>query len=162
MGVLCSRSVARKETDMNDDDRRPHENPPAPPAVEHIYHAWDDALGRKDAEAALALYAPDAILESPLVRHLLGSERGIRQGRDELRPFIELVLSRTPPARQRHRTGFFTDAQRLLWEYPRVTPNGEQMDLVEVMDLRDGLIQHHRVYWGWLGLRILELDGYRR
>src|SRR5262245_55310465 len=130
--------------------------------MEHIYHAWDEALGRKDADAALALYAPDAILESPLVRHLLGSERGILLGRDELRPFFELVSSRTPPARKRHRTGLFTDGEHLLWEYPRVTPHGEQMDLVEVMNVRDGLIQHHRVYWGWLGLRILEHDGYRR
>jgi hypothetical protein len=96
----------------------------------------DDALGRKHADAALALYAPDAMLESPLVRHLLGSERGIRQGRDE--PLHRAGM--TPPTRQRHRTGFFSDGQRLLWEYPRVTPNGEQMDLVEVMDLRNGLI----------------------
>ncbi len=51
---------------MNDDDRRPPENPPSHPAVERIYHAWDDALGRKDADAALALYAPDAILGSPI------------------------------------------------------------------------------------------------
>jgi hypothetical protein len=30
---------------------------------------------------------------------------------------------------------------------------GEQMDLVEVMELNDeGLIQHHKVYWGWFGL----------
>ena len=130
--------------------------------MEHIYRAWDEALGRKDADAALALYAPDAILESPLVRHLLGSERGIRQGSEELRSFIELVMSRTPAVRQRHRTGLFTDGSCLLWEYPRVTPRGEQMDLVEVMDLRDGLIQHHRVYWGWFGLRVLERDGYRR
>jgi ketosteroid isomerase-like protein len=146
---------------MNDDDRRLHENPPHP-AVEHVYDAWDDALGRKDADAALALYAPDAVLESPLVRHLLRSEQGIRRGHDELRPFIELALSRTPPGRRRHRTGYFTDGQRLVWEYPRVTPNGEQMDLVEVMDIRGGLIDHHRVYWGWLGLRLLERDGYRR
>ena len=130
--------------------------------MEYIYHAWDEALGRKDTDAALALYAPDAILESPLVRHLLGSEQGIRQGSEELRPFIELVMSRTPAVRQRHRTGLFTDGRRLIWEYPRITPRGEQMDLVEVMELRDGLIQHHRVYWGWFGLRVLERDGYRR
>jgi hypothetical protein len=147
---------------MNDDDRGPQENPSLHPAAERIYHAWDEALGNKDADAALALYTPDAILESPLVRHLVGVERGIRQGHDELRSFIELVLSRTPPTRQRHRADFFTDGGRLMWEYPRVTPSSEQMDLVEVMDLRNGLIRHHRVYWGWLALRVLERDGYRR
>jgi hypothetical protein len=29
------------------------------------------------------------------------------------------------------------------------------------MDIADGLIQQHRVYWGWLGLKVLEDDGHR-
>jgi hypothetical protein len=37
----------------------------------------------------------------------------------------------------------------------RATPDGDQIDLVEVMDLSDGLIAHHRVYWGWIGFRTL-------
>ncbi len=130
-------------------------------AAERIYHAWDDALGKKDLEAALALYAEDATLESPLVRHLLGSERGIIHGKADLRSFVEKVFATQPPQRQRHRHGFFTDGTRLMWEYPREGANGEQFDLVEVMQLRDGLIQHHRVYWGWFGLKHLEQGGHR-
>ncbi len=30
------------------------------------------------------------------------------------------------------------------------------MDVVEVMEIRDGLIQHHRVYWGWYSVRLYE------
>jgi hypothetical protein len=130
--------------------------------AEHIYHAWDEALGKKDLDAALALYAPDATIESPLVRHLLGSDVGICRGHDDLRRFIEIVFQRTPAVRQRFRAGFFTDGKKLTWEYPRITPEGEQVDLVEVMELKDGLIQHHRVYWGWFGLQVLEKDEYRR
>ena len=37
----------------------------------------------------------------------------------------------------------------------RATPDGDQIDLVEVMDVSDGLITHHRVYWGWVGFRTL-------
>ena len=131
-------------------------------AAEQIYHAWDEALGRKDLDAALALYAPDATIESPLVRHLLGSDIGICQGHNDLRHFIDIVLQRTPPVRQRFLTGFFTDGKKLMWEYPPATPEGEQVDLVEVMELEDGLIQHHRIYWGWFGLGVLEKDEYRR
>jgi hypothetical protein len=29
------------------------------------------------------------------------------------------------------------------------------MDIVEVMEIRDGLIAHHRVYWGWVGAGML-------
>jgi hypothetical protein len=54
-----------------------------------------------------------------------------------------------PPARQRYREGFFTDGRKLMWEYPRATPDGEQMDFVEVMEINDdGLIARHCVYWG--------------
>jgi hypothetical protein len=125
-------------------------------AVERIYKAWDEALGTKDLDAVLALYAPDATIESPLVAHLLGVESGICQGHVELRRFIHLVFQRQPAARKRFRTGYFTDGTKLMWEYPRATPDGEQMDFVEVMELKRGLIQHHRVYWGWFGLSILK------
>ena len=50
----------------------------------------------------------------------------------------------------------------MIREYPRVTVDGQQMDLVEVMELNDGLIQRHRAYWGWLGVKLLAEDGYRR
>jgi hypothetical protein len=131
--------------------------------AEQIYHDWDEALGRKDVEAAMALYASDCTLESPLICHLLGSERGIVEGRDKLREFVRLVFSRTPATRQRYRKGFFTDGRKLIWEYPRATPHGEQMDLVESMDINDdGLIQRHCVYWGWYGVGVLQRDAYHR
>ena len=50
----------------------------------------------------------------------------------------------------------------LVWEYPRATPNGEQIDLVEVMELENGLIHRHRVYWGWYGVKTIEEDRYHR
>jgi hypothetical protein len=132
-------------------------------SAEQIYHDWDEALGRKDLEAAIALYAPDCTLESPLICHLLGSERGIVEGRDKLRNFVHLVFSRTPATRQRYRKGFFTDGRKLIWEYPRAMPNGEQMDFVESMEINDdGLIQRHCVYWGWYGVGVLQRDAYHR
>ena len=39
--------------------------------IEHIYHAWDNALGKKDVNAAMA---PDATIESPLVSYLLNRD----------------------------------------------------------------------------------------
>jgi len=43
--------------------------------------------------------------------------------------------------------------RKMMFEYPRATPEGEQMGFVEVIELNDdGLIQYHKVYWGmaWL------------
>jgi hypothetical protein len=82
--------------------------------VEHIYFAWDAALSRNDAEAALALHARDAHFESPLVPHLLGTQGGILHGHDELRPLFEKLAKRKPQIRQYHRTGYLTDGKRLI------------------------------------------------
>jgi ketosteroid isomerase-like protein len=124
--------------------------------AERIYRLWDDALGKKDLEASLSLYADDASIESPLVQHLMKTTEGIVQGRDNLRKFIALVFATNPPQRKRFRTGFFTDGRVVTWEYPRAAPDGDQMELVEVMEIRDGLIWRHRVYWGWYALNVLK------
>jgi hypothetical protein len=56
-----------------------------------------------------------------------------------------------------------TDGNKLMWEYPRAAPNGDQIDFVEVMELNDhGLIQNHRIYWGWFGFGVLNRDEYHK
>ena len=129
--------------------------------VERVYFAWDDALSRNDKQALLALYAHDAVIESPLIPHVLKTERGVLRGRTEIQALLDEVAARKPPVRRFHRTGYLTDGKRLIWEYPREIPDGEQMDFVESMELSDdGLIQRHRVYWGWFGVRVLQRDEY--
>jgi hypothetical protein len=78
-----------------------------------------------------------------------------------LRSFVEMVFRTQPPQRKRYRRGFFTDGARLMWEYPRAAADDEQFDLVEVMELKQGLIQHHRVYWGWFGMKHLQEGAHR-
>lgn len=131
-------------------------------AIEHVFKAWDDALGAKDLDAAMALYQPDATLESPLVCYLLGVDEGTVFGRDALRDFVEQVFAHQSPQRRRFRSDLLTDGSRVTWEYPRESPDGDQMDIVEIMEIRDGLIAHHRVYWGWYGVRMLLRDEHDR
>ena len=46
----------------------------------------------------------------------------------------------------------------------RETPDGDQMDFVELfeMEVQDGQIRRHCVYWGWYGVKVIEQDHYRR
>lgn len=132
-----------------------------PAAVEAVTYAWERALAAHDVEGLLACYAPEATLESPVVAHITGG-RGICHGHEQLRSFFAEVVARTPEVRRYRRAGFFTDGRRATWEYPRATPDGEQMDFVEVMDIEDGLIRTHRVYWGWRGVEVLRNDQYHR
>jgi hypothetical protein len=118
------------------------------PEIERIYREWDEALSKNDSTALVALYAPDATLESPAVSHLMGTEKGICRGREELKTLFDIVGQRKQNIRQFYRSGYFTDGKKLMWEYPHTTPEGDQMDFVEVMEIENGLIQKHRVYWG--------------
>ena len=124
--------------------------------IEKIYREWDDALSKLDVERLLALYAPDAILESPLVPHLLKTDRGVLHGRDQLRRLLEELAKTQPKTRRFYRKGYVTDGKTVIWEYPRESPKGDQQDFVEVMEIENRLIKKHRVYWGWFGVRVLE------
>ena len=132
-------------------------------AAERIYHEWDSALANNDMDALLALYAEDAVLESPLIPYLLDKEEGICRGRDEIRGLVEQVAIRKPNLRKYYRTPCLKLDKLIMWEYPRQAPDGEQMDFAEIMTLNnEGLIQSHRVYWGWRGVQVLKDDAYRR
>jgi len=76
--------------------------------IEVVTRAWEKALADHDVDARLACYAPDAVLESPVVAHIQGTP-GVCRGHDELRSFLAEVVARTPEVRRYHRRGFFTD-----------------------------------------------------
>ncbi|WP_158813747.1 nuclear transport factor 2 family protein [Methylocapsa sp. S129] len=124
-----------------------------------IHRDWHVCAKARDAEGLLALYAEDAVLESPLVLAILDDKTdGILRGRAELRHFFDEGAKRRPNDLVRwHRTGeWLTDGRhRLIWEYPRAAPDGDQVDLVEAMDIADGLIRWHRIYWGWKGCALI-------
>jgi hypothetical protein len=146
--ILAATATEPKERDMTGKPQSSQAD------AERIYTLWDDALGARDLEASLSLYAEDASIESPLVRHLMKTDEGIVHGKANLRKFIAQVFATNPAQRKRFRAKFFSDGQLLTWEYPRQTPDGEQMELVEVMEIEDGLIRRHRVYWGWYALKV--------
>jgi ketosteroid isomerase-like protein len=131
-------------------------------AAECIYREWDRAWSDDDLDAMIALYAPDAVLESPLIPHLLGTTVGVCHGRAEIRRLLEIAAARKPSKRTFYRPGYFTNGRLLMWEYPRVTPDGEQMDFIEVMEIEEGLIRRHRVYWGWAGVEVIKADAYHK
>jgi len=121
-----------------------------------IYEQWHEFTKARQAEKLIDLYADDAVLESPLVMLILDDKtEGVLRGRREIRHFFDEGLRRRPDDLLRwNRTGIFlTNGKVVTWEYPRQTPDGNQIDLVEVMEVQDGKIKHHRIYWGWFGFQ---------
>jgi hypothetical protein len=125
--------------------------------AQFVHDEWDRRTRIHDIEGLLDLYLPDAVLESPLVPRILDQPTGVRCGHEELRNFFVRGTRGRPNDLVRfYRTGhFFFDNDTLVWEYPRETPDGDQVDLVEVMHLQGPRIMHHRIYWGWRGTPLL-------
>lgn len=131
---------------------------PTDTAARIIFERWHQTILARDLDGLMALYAEDAILETPLILVTLpGRTTGILTGKPDIHAFFEAGLKRIGKGLGRWwRTGIhFVNGHQLVWEYPRATPDGDQTDLVEVMDLAGGLIAHHRVYWGWVGFKAL-------
>ena len=52
--------------------------------AEEMCEAWDTHWSNNNVEAFLALYTEDAVIESPLITYLLGTEQGICYGKAAL------------------------------------------------------------------------------
>jgi steroid delta-isomerase len=126
--------------------------------IRNIYERWHETVRGRDLDGLMALYAEDAVLETPLIVATLRDRAdGRLQGNAAIRSFFQAGLRTLQTDLGRwYRTGtFYANGRQLVWEYPRETPAGDQVDLVEVMDIERGLIAHHRVYWGWVGFKLL-------
>lgn len=122
----------------------------------YVFREWHKRISERNAPALGLLYTDDATLESPLVPVLLDQTSGIVEGRIALDEFLAETTRRRPEEKvlpSLHRAGTYAfDGHRLIWEYPRQTPDGDQLDLVEVMELDGARIAKHRIYWGWKGI----------
>ena len=118
--------------------------------VRHIYEKWHETVTARDLEGLIALYAEDATMETPAILALVDdSQDAVLNGRSEIRKlFANNFQVFRREFRELYRSGlFFANGRLLTWEYSRRTPNGEQVDLFESMDIENGLIAYHRVYW---------------
>ena len=125
--------------------------------IRHIYEEWHRTVMSRDLPGLMVLYAEHAVFESPtVVAQFPDRADGVLRGRPEIEKlFARNFTNLAAEFSDLHRTGFFTDGRVLIWEYPRATPGSAQVDLFESMDIDNGLIVYHRVYWGWQGVKTL-------
>ncbi|WP_317933130.1 nuclear transport factor 2 family protein [Halioxenophilus sp. WMMB6] len=119
--------------------------------IDGIFKKWHTYAEVQNIKALAALYSDDALFESPLIPIILGGSLGVLRGRPAIEQFFEKAAQiRSDKPINWFRTGdYFTDGKTLVWEYPRETPDGQQFDVLEVMEIDSGKIKKHRVYMGW-------------
>ena len=124
---------------------------------ERIYNDWHEFAKNRDTARLISLYDDNAVFESPLVPLIMQRQSGILRGKADILAFLEEGTRRRPNELVRwYRNGtHFTTGDTLVWEYPRETPDGDQVDILELMQIAGGKIFHHRIYWGWFGTQML-------
>jgi ketosteroid isomerase-like protein len=126
--------------------------------MRHVYETWHRAIVGRDLDKLMAPHAREGVLDSSVVLVPEKAPSGIIRGRDRIRKHFASFFRCS--ARATARTGIarnksFWGGKSLVWEYPNKGPDGDQLDVVESMDLKDGVIVYHRMYWGRVGFKAL-------
>ena len=87
---------------------------------ERIYRDWHEYAKNRDTDALIALYADDAVFESPLVPAIMDTDSGILCSKAEILRFLQEGTRRRPNDLVRwYRDGrYFVAGDTLVWEYP--------------------------------------------
>jgi ketosteroid isomerase-like protein len=117
--------------------------------AEEFVRAFDSAWSRNDVEAAVALFAEDAALESPLVQRVLHRPTGVLHGRDEIREMVRSLMSGGTPWGG-HEPPLIR-GNRVALEFRPPSSDTEHFS-VDIIELREGKIQSLRAYTGWRAL----------
>ncbi len=83
-------------------------------AAEQVHPARNAALEAHDMNTAVALYAEDATLESPLICYLLRADTGGLTGRTQIQRFLPIVFEHQPEERRTFRNDVFTDGRTMM------------------------------------------------
>jgi steroid delta-isomerase len=125
--------------------------------IRHVYDRWHEMITTRNLDGLMDLYADDSVLESSAVIVIEGQTPGLLRGKVKIASHFDAffrMMGETSSDWYRF-DQFFTNGRLLVWEYPSAGPNGDQLDVVESMDIENGLIVYHRVYWGWRGFEML-------
>ena len=108
---------------------------------------WLACFERKDVDALVALYAPDAKHTSPKLRVQRPESGGFIVGREAMRAWWADAFARLPKLRYLERS-LTADADRVFMEYLRQNPGEPDLPVAEVLEIRGGAIVASRVYHG--------------
>jgi ketosteroid isomerase-like protein len=120
--------------------------------VERVIADMEAAFARKDIEAAVAIFAEDATVESYLVTRIFNREDGVCRGRAEIREMIRAVLQRGTPWGG-HEPPIVRGNTAAI-EYWSASPDNEKFS-VDIIEVRDGKVQSLRAYAGWRAITAL-------
>ena len=112
-----------------------------------IAHAWFEAFNAHNLEKLLSLYDEDAEHYSPKLKIRHPETSGLVSGKNALRTWWQDAFDRLPTLNYKV-TSLTANSDRVFMEYIRTVTNEDDMVVVEVLEIKEGLIVASRVYHG--------------
>jgi len=115
------------------------------PITEQIAHAWFDAFNQQDIDLLLNLYAEDAAHYSPKLKIRRPETNGLIKGKAALRAWWTDAFNRLPELNYQL-IQLISNDEQVFMEYIRRTPGEADLQVGEVLVIKDGKIVASRVY----------------
>lgn len=116
-----------------------------PEDLSRLAERWIDAFNRHDLEGLLTLYDDHAEHYSPKLKLRQPETKGYIKGKDALRAWWQDAFDRLPTLRY-HLLDLTPFHNRVFMEYIRKVEGEEDLQVGEVLVIRDGTIVKSRVY----------------
>lgn len=108
---------------------------------------WFDAFNTHHLENLLALYHDEAEHYSPKLKIRLPETKGLIKGKDALRTWWQDAFDRLPSLRYEVKK-LTADEEQVFMEYIRRVNDEPDLNVGEVLEIKNGLIIYSRVYHG--------------
>ncbi len=110
-----------------------------------IAKKWLKAFNEHHLENLLALYDDDAVHFSPKLKLRRPETNGFIKGKAEMKEWWQDAFQRLPNLAYLEKT-ITADNDHVFMEYTRVVPGEENMNVAEVLEIKNDLIIASRVY----------------
>ncbi|MNK47225.1 SnoaL-like domain protein [compost metagenome] len=108
---------------------------------------WFEAFNAKQLDKLLNLYTEDAEHFSPKLKIRQPETQGLVKGREAMRVWWQDAFDRLPTLNYKVKT-LTANEYRVFMEYTRTVQGEEDMQVAEVLEVKEGKIVASRVYHG--------------
>jgi len=113
----------------------------------HISQRWLQAFNDHNLVNLLELYDENAVHFSPKLKIKHPETNGFIKGKEALKSWWEEAFERLPQLTYIEKASM-ADDEKVLLEYTRIVPGEENINVAEILEIKNGLIVASRVYHG--------------
>ena len=118
-----------------------------PEKLQSIAFKWFETFNNKELEKLLSLYDDDAVHFSPKLKMYKPESNGFVIGKDALREWWQDAFERLPSLNYKVKS-LTANGDRIFMEYTRTVTGEAQMQVAEVLEIKENKIIASRVYHG--------------